>query len=252
MNRLNSHKPLRPLLLLGAALALSACSTANGPDPWRETNEKVFRLNEGVDKILLEPVAEGYDEVTPGLFQLMIGNFFDNLTVPRTFLNNLLQGKPLKATQDLGRVAINTIAGVGGLVDVASEIGVPKNQEDFGQTFGRWGVGAGPYVVLPFAGPNSVRDTLASPLDIASNPTTWVNVVGLSVVRVVNTRAQYLEEIDQARKDAVDYYVFVRDAYLSSRARAVRDGAAAPTTDDDLYDLDELEDEEGAESTDAQ
>jgi phospholipid-binding lipoprotein MlaA len=229
--------------------ALGACSTANGPDPGRRLNEKVFRFNEGVDKKLLQPVAEGYDEVTPGLFQIMIGNFFENLTVPRTFVNDLLQGKPLAATQDLGRVAINTIAGVAGLVDVASEMGVPKNEEDFGQTLGRWGAGPGAYLVLPLAGPNDVRDTLTAPLDIATNPTTWANVFGLSVVRVVNTRAQYLEEIDQARVDAVDYYVFVRDAYLSSRANAVRDGEAAPAADDDLYELDE---EEGAETNDAQ
>jgi phospholipid-binding lipoprotein MlaA len=240
----------RAPLLAFAVLALGACSTANGPDPWRETNERVFRFNEGLDKIVLEPVAEGYDVVAPSLLQLMIGNFFDNLTVPRTFFNNLLQGKPIAATQDLGRLVVNTLAGMGGLVDAASEMGIPKHQEDFGQTFGRWGAGPGPYVVLPGAGPNSVRDTLAAPFDIATNPTTWVNVFGLSVVRVVNTRAQYLEEIDQARKDAVDYYVFVRDAYLSSRERAVRDGQAAPA-DEDLYDLDELEDEEGAETPDA-
>jgi phospholipid-binding lipoprotein MlaA len=246
-----STQQLRALLLLGAVVALGACSTANGPDPGRRLNEKIFRFNEGLDTKLIEPVAEGYDEVTPGLFQIMIGNFFENVTLPRTLVNNLLQGKPLAATQDLGRLAINTIAGVGGLIDVASEVGVPKNEEDFGQTFGRWGAGPGAYIVLPLAGPNNVRDTLAAPLDIATNPTTWVNVFGLSVVRVVNTRAQYLEEVDQARKDAVDYYVFVRDAYLSSRANAIRDGAAAPAADDDLYDLDELEDEEGAETTDA-
>jgi phospholipid-binding lipoprotein MlaA len=248
------HRTLR-LALLPCVLALGACSTTNGPDPWRETNEKIFRFNEGVDRALLEPVAEGYDTVVPGLFELMIGNFFENLTVPRTLLNNVLQGKPLEATQDLGRVVINTIAGVGGLVDVATEIGVPRNQEDFGQTLGRWGSGPGPYVVLPLAGPNNVRDTLASPIDIATNPTTWVNVFGLSVVRVVNTRAQYLEEIAQARKDAVDYYVFVRDAFLTSREAEVRDGMAAPAVDDDLYDLDELEDEpaeQGAETDDAE
>ena len=247
----NSTRPRRGscALLLGTALTLGACASASGPDPWRATNEKVFRFNEGLDKLLLEPVAEGYDVVAPNLFQQMIGNFFENLTVPRTFLNDLLQGKPLAATQDLGRLLVNTVAGVGGLVDAASEMGIPRHEEDFGQTFGRWGAGPGPYVVLPGAGPNSVRDTLAAPLDIASNPTTWVNVFGLSIVRVVNTRAQYLEEIDQARKDALDYYVFVRDAYLGSRERAVRDGAAAPI-EDDLYDVDEGDDE-GAEVSDA-
>lgn len=241
----------RALLLLAAAFAASACSTANGPDPYRRLNHPIYRFNEGLDKGLLEPVAKGYDVVTPGLFQTMIGNFFTNLTVPRTMLNDLLQAKPLKATQDLGRVLINTVAGMGGFIDAASEMGIPKNEEDFGQTFGRWGVGPGPYIVLPFAGPNDVRDTLTSPLDIATNPTTWVNVFGLSVVRVVNTRAQYLEEIDQARRDAVDFYVFQRDAYLSSRERAVNDGATPQKTDEDLYELDE-DDTEGAETTDAQ
>jgi len=243
---------LRALALLGVALALGACSTASGPDPWRNTNQKIFRFNEGFDKNLLEPVAKGYDVVSPGFFQKMIGNFFVNLTVPRTLLNNVLQGKPVAATQDFGRLLVNTTVGVGGLFDVASKADIPKNEEDFGQTFGRWGVGPGPYIVLPFAGPNDVRDALAAPFDVASNPTTWVNVFGLSIVRVVNTRAQYLEEIDQAREDAVDYYVFVRDAYLSSRANGVRDGAAAPATDDDLYDLDELDEEEGAQTPDAQ
>jgi phospholipid-binding lipoprotein MlaA len=129
---------------------------------------------------------------------------------------------------------------------------IPKNEEDFGQTVGRWGVGPGPYFVLPLAGPNNVRDTLASPVDIATNPTTWVNVFGLSVVRIVNTRAKYLEEVAQGRADAVDYYVFVRDAYLSSRETAVRDGEAAPAAaDDDLYELEEDE-AEGAETDAAQ
>jgi phospholipid-binding lipoprotein MlaA len=242
-------------LLLVLGLALGACSTAGGtnPDPWRETNEKVFHFNEQLDKGVLEPVAEGYDRVVPGLFEIMIGNFFQNLTVPRTFVNDVLQAKPRKAAQDLGRFVINTVAGVGGLIDAAGEMGIANNEEDFGQTLGRWGTGPGPYVVLPLAGPNTVRDTLASPIDIATNPTTWVNVFGLSVVRVVNTRAQYLEEIAQARKDAVDYYVFVRDAFLTTREREVRDGAVAPAVEEDLYDLDELE-EDGAttEAPDAQ
>ncbi|MBM4383894.1 MAG: VacJ family lipoprotein [Deltaproteobacteria bacterium] len=245
---------LHTLTLLAALALTSACATTGDPDPWRPTNEKVFRFNERVDQGLLEPVAEGYDTVTASFFQIVIGNFFQNTTVPRTFVNNVLQGKPLPAVQDLGRFSLNLIAGIGGLVDVASEVGIPKNEEDFGQTLGRWGVGPGPYVVLPLAGPYNVRDTLAAPVDVATNPTTWVNVFGLSVVRVVNTRAQYLEEIAQARKDAVDYYVFVRDAYLSSRERAVRDGAAPKAAEDDLYDIDELEDDagEGAETDEAQ
>jgi phospholipid-binding lipoprotein MlaA len=205
-------------------------------------NQPIFEFNEGVDKHFLEPVAEGWNFSMPVLFQIMIGNFFENLTMPRTLLNDLLQGKPRAAAQDLGRIATNTIAGVGGLIDVASEAGIPKNEEDFGQTFGHWGFGAGPYLVVPLAGPNCARDILAAPFDVVTNPTTWSNVVGLSAVRVVNSRARFLEEIDQARVEAIDYYVFVRDAYLQNRERAIRDGEAAPTQqDEDLYDLDEAE-----------
>ena len=238
---------LRALGLLCALAFASACATTGDPDPWRNTNEKVFRFNERVDKGLLEPVAKGYDQVSPGFFQTMIGNFFQNLSVPRTFVNNLLQGEPLQATQDFGRLLVNTTFGVAGFFDVASKAGMREDEEDFGQTLGVWGVGPGPYVMVPLAGPFTVRDAAASPLDIASNPTTWLNVFGISVVRVVNTRAQFLEEVAQARKDAVDYYVFVRDAYLTSRERDVRDGAAAEAVSDDLYDIDDLEDDEASE-----
>jgi phospholipid-binding lipoprotein MlaA len=254
-----SGRRIRPAALACAALLLGACATDRGPDPWRSTNEKVFRFNEGFDKSLLEPVAKGYDAVMPSLFQTMIGTFFENLTVPRTFVNDVLQGKPLAAAQDLGRLTVNVVAGMIGFVDVASEIGIPKNDEDFGQTFGRWGAGPGPYLVVPFAGPNNVRDVLATPLDIAANPSTFVNATGATVVRVVNTRAQYLEEFEQARKDAIDFYVFQRDAFLTSREREVRDGKPAEIDDDlyelddeDLYELDEVEEsptEQPAEQT---
>jgi len=229
---------LRAAALLGAALLLGACSTEQGPDPWRPTNEKIFRFNEGFDKSLLEPVAKGYDGIMPSFFQAMIGTFFENLTVPRTFVNDLLQGKPLAAAQDVGRLTVNVLAGLVGFVDVASEIGIPKNDEDFGQTVGRWGVGPGPYLVVPFAGPYNVRDALATPLDIATNPSTFVNATGATVVRIVNTRAQYLEEIEQARKDSIDFYVFQRDAFLTSREREILDGKT-PEIDDDLYELDD-------------
>jgi phospholipid-binding lipoprotein MlaA len=252
---------LRVLLLLAALSLLNACATTGDPDPWRNTNEKVHRFNERVDTGVFEPVAKGWDFVMPDLVQRMIGNFFTNLEVPRTLVNNVLQGKPVEATQDFGRLVVNTTAGVAGLFDVASAAKIPKNQEDFGQTFGRWGAGPGPYLVIPFSGANCVRDTLAAPLNIVTNPTTWLNgVFGLSVIPLVNDRARLLEEIAQARKDAVDFYVFQRDLYLTGRERDILDGEAPDAVEDDLYDLEELEDEapleaeaeEGAETTDAQ
>ncbi len=257
MLHLPRPQQLRALLLVGAVLALGACSTANGPDPWRGTNEKIFRMNNYIDKVLLEPAARGYDAATPGMLQLMVGNFFDTLKVPRTFVNDVLQGKPLAATQDLGRLAANLIAGLVGLVDVASEMGIPKNEEDFGQTLGRWRAPPGPFVVLPvigppFNGPNTVRDIAAWPLDVATDPTIWVSAFGLGIVRTVDSRARYLEELGQLREDSIDYYVGVRDLYLQGRASDIRDGAPAPGADEeDLYELEEDE-AEGAETDDAQ
>jgi phospholipid-binding lipoprotein MlaA len=245
------------LFAFAAGLALlGACSTANGPDPGRRVNETIFRFNNKLDTLALEPIAKGYDVATPGPLQRGIGNFFDNLKLPRTFLNDVLQGKGAKAADDVGRLLVNTVFGLGGLIDVASMNDMPRNDEDFGQTFGVWGVPPGPYVVLPVVGPpfngaNNPRDILAWPLDVATDPTTWVNAFGLGVVRTVDARARYLDELGQLRKDSIDFYVGVRDLYLQSRESDVRDGAIAPAqaSDEDLYDVDELEDE-GEEASD--
>ena len=257
MKRAYSRR-LRAPLLLAAVMALGACSTANGPDPGRELNEQIFAFNDGLDGVVLMPVAKGYKAVMPELLRTMVGSFYDNLRVPRTLLNDLLQGKPLAALQDFGRFSINVVAGVGGLVDVASEMGVPRNEEDFGQTLGRWGVPAGAYVVLPvfgppFNSPNNPRDIAMWPLDFATDPTIWVNATGLGFVRVVDSRARYLEELAQLKKDSIDYYVGVRDLYRQQREADVRDGApAASDVDDDLYDTSELDEEEGASADEVQ
>jgi phospholipid-binding lipoprotein MlaA len=248
--------PLRALLLLGSTLALGACSTANGPDPGRSVNERMFRLNQGIDRVALAPLAEGYRAVTPDLLRTMIGSFYDNLRVPRTFLNDLLQGKPLAAVQDLGRVTINVVAGIGGLIDVASEMGIPHNEEDFGQTLGRWGVPPGAYVVLPifgppFNGPNNPRDILTWIPDVATDPTIWVNAAGLGFVRTVDTRARYLDELAQLKRDSIDFYVGVRDLYMQRREAEIRDGAPPERRDnEDLYEVED--DDQGAQTNDSQ
>jgi phospholipid-binding lipoprotein MlaA len=256
--KLANSRWLHASLLLAAVMALGACSTANGPDPGRAVNEKLFAFNDGLDDIALRPVAKGYKAVMPELLRTMVGSFYDNLRVPRTFLNDLLQGKPLAALQDFGRLSINLVAGVGGLVDVASEMGIPRNEEDFGQTLGRWGVPAGAYVVLPVVGPpfnapNNPRDIVMWPLDLATDPTIWVNATGLGVVRTVDSRARYLEELAQLKKDSIDYYVGVRDLYRQQREADVRDGApAASESDEDLYDTSELDEDEGATADEVQ
>jgi phospholipid-binding lipoprotein MlaA len=248
--RFSGPQCLRALGLAACAALLGACSTANGPDPGRGVNENIFALNNRLDTWFLEPIAKGYDKASPGPIQRGIGNFFDNMRVPRTFVNNVMQGKGADAADDIGRLMVNTIFGLGGFIDVASAREMPRHDEDFGQTLGVWGVPPGPYVVLPvvgppFNGPSNVRDIAAWPIDIVMDPTIYVNATGLGAIRTVDSRARYLGELGQLRKDSIDFYVGVRDLYLQGRESDVRDGAVAPmqATDEDLYDLDDLEDE---------
>jgi phospholipid-binding lipoprotein MlaA len=202
---------------------------------------------------LLEPVAKGYDRVTPDFLQDRVGALFATIRVPRTFLNDLLQGKPLRAAQDFGRLAANLTFGLAGTFDVASQLGIPRNEEDFGQTLARWRVPSGPYTVLPVVGPpfngaNNPRDIFAWPVDIATDPTTWVNAFGIGLVRTVDARARSLEELGQLREDSIDFYVGVRDLYIQQREAEIRDGAPPPAIQDDFYDIEDLDEESGAES----
>lgn len=223
---------------LGAALllstSLSAGCASNGPDPYQGMNESFFAFNEGVDRIVLEPVARGWDFVTPGFVQTGVGNFFDNLRMLRTTLNDLLQGKPGRSGADLGRFVVNTTIGIVGLVDVATLMEIPHYEEDFGQTLGVWGFGPGAYLVIPFLGPSSGRDLSAFPVDLVTVPTAY----GISAIDVVNTRAKFLEEVAENRATSLDYYVFVRNAYLQNRERRVADGEDTTSGDEaDFFDL---------------
>lgn len=240
--------------LLAGLLALPACAT-RGPDPWEPVNRPVFGFNEGVDRYALEPVARGWEFAVPEVVQTGVDNFLDNLDQPMVFANDLLQGKPVAAAQDVARFAVNTTAGVLGFVDVATRIGIPGHEEDFGQTLGVWGVPAGPYVVLPLLGPSSVRDTLAWPVDAASQVHRWF-IPGwvswtLLGIDVANTRAAFLEEVAENRREALDYYAFVRNAYLQNRQQRIRDGAGADEAEDDLYYLDEIDEGEPGPGTEA-
>ncbi len=226
---------LAALILVCGALG-TGCSTRNGPDPYQNVNEKVFGFNEGLDHYVLEPVATGWDFVMPQFVQTGVGNFFDNLRMLRTTLNDLLQGKPVRSGIDLARFGINTTLGIVGLVDVASMMEIPKYEEDFAQTLGVWGVPAGPYIVLPFLGPSTSRGVGALPVDLMTVPTAY----GITVIDVINTRAEFLEEVAENRETAFDYYVFVRDAYLQNRATRVEDGDPSSVEDDaDLYELED-------------
>ncbi len=236
---------VRTIAIWSAALALGLAAPAladDDSDPWRRLNEGTHAFNETVDRFVLEPLAKGYDFVVPELVQDGVGNFFDNLLVPRTVLNDLLQGEVTSAFRHTGRFLVNTTVGLGGLIDVADETGMEHDPEDFGQTLGRWGVGAGPYLVLPVLGPSTLRDTLALPLDYAANPAFWVDegavTAGATALSVTNLRAEVIEEIAENRRSAIDYYVFVREAYLQNRAKRVNEDTVR--ADEDLYDTDGL------------
>ena len=219
------------------ALALAALGCASSPDPWEGMNRGTFWFNERVDRAVLEPVATGWDWLLPERVQSSVENFFDNLFLPIVFVNDLLQAKPVAAAQDVGRFAVNTTVGVAGLFDPASRFGIPDNDEDFGQTFGRWGCPPGPYLVLPLLGPSSLRDAPGGVLDRAPNYFLPLAVsLGLGVLDAVNTRAALLEEIRQDREESLDFYVFLRNAYLENREHRVRDRVAPEDAmEEDLY-----------------
>ena len=209
---------------------LSGCaSTANNPkDPLEGFNRAMFSFNDGLDKAIIKPVAQGYDYVLPQPVQTGVGNFFGNIADVFIAVNNLLQGKPADAASDAGRFLLNTTIGVLGVFDVATPAGLEKHDEDFGQTFGRWGVGEGAYVVWPFIGSRTVRDTAGYVVDVAVDPVWNVDHVptrnSLAVLRLVDTRASLLPAEKVIDDAALDKYSYMRDAYLQRRKNLIYDG----------------------------
>jgi phospholipid-binding lipoprotein MlaA len=201
-------------------------------DPYENLNRKVFLVNQVFDQVLLKPVARGYSNYAPNFIQTTVGNFFGNLADVWTAVNNFLQGKPREGIQDTGRVAVNTVFGVAGLADVATKLGFPKHQEDFGQTLGVWGVKPGPFVMLPLFGPSTMRDAVAKPLDLYADPlnlSTRADVeYSLRAMRLVDDRARLLPTTDMIEKVALDPYQFVRDAHFQRREAKVNDANADP------------------------
>jgi phospholipid-binding lipoprotein MlaA len=213
------------------AIALVGCATSptqNPRDPIESFNRVMFSFNDAVDEAALKPVAEAYKKTLPEFVQSGVGNFFGNLGDVWTAVNNLLQGKGADGTTDLMRVAINSTFGLGGLINIASSAGLPKHKEDFGQTLGKWGVSAGPYIVLPLLGPSTTRDTIALPLDWKGDLWRYTDPVSTryagSAVRVIGQRAGVLDASNLIEEAALDRYEFVRDAYLQRRQNTIDDG----------------------------
>jgi phospholipid-binding lipoprotein MlaA len=229
---MNHHYMKRLFGLLLAAGMLTGCATVNNPqDPLEGFNRAMFNFNDTLDKAALKPAATAYQKVVPTVVQTGVGNFFGNIGDVWTGVNNVLQGKVGDGLSDFMRFAFNSTFGLGGVLDICSEAGIPKHREDFGQTLGKWGVKPGPYIVLPFLGSSTLRDTAALPLDFKADlwqykyPVRWRNTG--SVIRLVDQRAALLDAYNLVEEAAIDRYEFVRDAYLQRRESKINDDGAA-------------------------
>jgi phospholipid-binding lipoprotein MlaA len=206
----------------------NAPPAANPVDPFEGFNRGIFSFNEGLDKAILKPVAETYRKVVPQPVRNGVSNVFGNVGDAWSAVNQMLQGKVQNSLEMGMRVAMNSVFGLGGLLDPASEAGLEKRSEDFGQTLGVWGFNPGPYLVLPVFGPSSVRDGLALPVDRVASPGNYISptgaAVGVTVLGVVDTRAGLLNLTNLASDLALDKYSFYRDAYIARRLNQVYDG----------------------------
>jgi phospholipid-binding lipoprotein MlaA len=232
--------------LAASCLLLGGCASSEHrvkSDPWEPMNRSIYKFNDAVDRAALKPAAKAYVKVTPKPVRTGVGNFFTNLSTPTTIVNSLLQGEFVGAGQDTLRFLINTTLGWGGVLDVASGASLPMHNEDSGQTLGRWGVPAGPYLVLPFLGPASLRDAPARVADDFTRPLRWYNSDatrwGSLALSILDTRARFLP-LEETLKQTYDPYAFIRDAYLQQRQFQVYDGNPPQEPMDE-----ELEDDAG-------
>ena len=215
-----------------AALLLSGCATVANPnpaDPLEGWNRNVQSFNDAVDDAVLKPVATAYRDYVPELMRTGVTNFFGNLDDAWSAVNQLLQGKLQEGVYMSMRFAANSFFGIGGIFDPATDWGIEKRSEDFGQTLGRWGVGPGPYFVVPILGPSTIRDTAALPLDIAATSPGLLTdddgvLVGATALQVIDKRANLLSASRLLDEIAFDRYSFLRDAYLARRRNQVYDG----------------------------
>jgi len=219
------------------------------PDPWEPFNRPIFGLNDFLSRHILEPVGRGWAFVVPEFVRDSISRLYVNVRTPAVMVNDLLQGKPREAGIDLARLLLNSSVGLAGLLDPAATIGLEANEEDFGQTFGVWGIPPGPYLVLPFLGPSSPRDTVGRAADAAATGYGWFVPIwagaAITTVDTANAFSFTADDIAEERAEAFDWYAAVRNAYVSRRENLVQDRAESPQAadeeEDDLYLLDDEE-----------
>ena len=231
--------PLVAITLLGGCASTTPGDQAGAYDPLEGFNRTMFTFNDKADEYVLEPVAKGYRHVLPEDIRNSVQNAVRHLESPLIFANQLLQGDLTGAITVVGRFVINTLVGLGGLVDVAARNGLPYEEEDFGQTLAVWGLGDGPYLVLPLLGPSNLRDlggtvvdTVSDPVSIAAhnNDIGWQTDVGRTSAGVIDTRARLIEAVDEAKKSSVDYYATVRSFYKQQRDAEIKDGKVVDAT----------------------
>lgn len=227
-------------ILMVCVFALTACASIQQTervaqiDPFERVNRAVFSFNETADQYVIKPIAEGYQFILPEFVRTGVTNFFSNINDVLIAANNLLQGKPGNAASDIGRFFVNSTIGVLGLFDVATDMGLDKNREDFGQTLGVWGIGDGPYVVLPFFGPSNVRDTVGFVVDVETdfmintNKLNSDEKIAINGLRIINRRADLLDAGQLLEDAAFDKYSFLRDGYLQRRRSQIYDGEPPP------------------------
>jgi phospholipid-binding lipoprotein MlaA len=218
------------------ALSLSACVTLPPgskrvpQDPWESWNRGVYKVNDKLDRAIAKPVTKAYVRVVPQPIRIGVSNFFENLNTPTVMINDALQGKLLASANDLGRFLLNSTLGLAGILDPATPAGLARNDEDFGQTLGHWGMHPGPFVELPILGPSDLRDASSKVVDSYTNPRQYIKnsylKYGLYLPYLVDKRAALLS-LDDTLSRVYDPYAFVRDAYLQRRAYLVSDGKVA-------------------------
>lgn len=230
--------------LLLSAVTLAGCATAPDPadpeavaefkatnDPLEPANRVIYEVNDGLDAVILRPLALAYRNVVPDPARQGVRNVLDNLSSPVVLANDMMQGKPKRAGDTFMRLVINTTLGVAGLIDVAAGMGYPKHSADFGMTLAVWGVGEGPYLFLPVFGPSSPRDALGRGVDMALDPFTWigrgstVEQLGYSRtgLNAVDSRSRFIEELDKVRAQALDPYATLRSLYRQNRRATIQD-----------------------------
>jgi phospholipid-binding lipoprotein MlaA len=249
MSTLTRAVPLVLCSLLAAGCASSPGRTTN-EDPYEGFNRGVYKFNDTLDRAALKPIAKGYRKVTPGFVRAGVGNVLSNLEYPGTFVNQFLQGKWVLGFRDTGRFLLNSTLGVAGLFDVATPLGLEKNDEDFGQTLAFWGVSSGPFVNLPLLGPSSMRDAPSRAVDWFTNPLQYAEIPweaewGQRAINIVHSRSELLP-LDETLQRTYDPYAFIRDAWAQQREFNVFDGNPPPET------LEDVMEEEGMEEAQPQ